>query len=424
MQQVSWKLNLAMLWLSQVAVLAGFNAFIPYIPLFIKDELGVTDPAALAAAIAAFNFFGQLAYATFNPIWGVLSDRFGVKPMLLRGTFLTAVIFPLMAYSKTVAMLVFLRFLSAACAGTTAASNTMIVRNTPDDKQGFALGVLSTAYWGGSMLGFVIGGFLIKFFSYQKTFWACGILYFVAGISILFTRDGTIRAPMSTIHHLKARGLAVLMPRFTRAVWIMFMLFLVLGFIRSFEIGYIALTVEELVGKADAAIWTGVISAAVALAAVISGIVSGYLVDRISFRLLLIPCMFISAAALVMQGAPETSFLRNYELVKNYGLVIFAAGRVLLYITAAGLSPILQKLLSAATPTRKRGSVFGFSTTAQCGGNMLAFVVSGYAYYHLVVCGVGVSGIYYVAAVLFVAALPLFLHGITLAFRRRPFHRA
>lgn len=406
MQQVSWKLNLAMLWFSQVAVLAGFNAFIPYIPLFIKDELGVTDPAALAAAIAAFNFFGQLAYATFNPIWGVLSDRFGVKPMLLRGTFLTAVIFPLMAYSKTVAMLVFLRFLSAACAGTTAASNTMVARNTPDDKQGFALGVLSTAIWGGSMLGFVIGGFLIKFFNYEMTFWMCGILYFVAGITIIFTRDGTIRAPAAVHRHFKAHGLAAAMPRFTRAVWIMLMLFLVLGFIRSFEVAYIVLRVEELIGKTDAAVWTGIISAAVAMAAVVSGIVSGYLADRIPFSRLLIPAMLISALALVIQGAA-------------HGLAAFAVGRVLLYTAAAGLSPILQKLLSSVTPPRKRGSVFGFSSTAMCAGNMLAFAASGYAMYHL-----GISGVFYLTAALFMLALPFLLHFITAALRRRPFHRA
>ena len=83
----SWKLNLVMLWFSQLLVMAGFSAMIPFIPLFLKDELMVTDKHDLALYITLFNFFGTMAYAIFVPIWGFLSDRFGVKPMLLRGTF-------------------------------------------------------------------------------------------------------------------------------------------------------------------------------------------------------------------------------------------------------------------------------------------------------------------------------------------------
>ncbi len=141
----SWKLNLVMLWFSQLLVMAGFSAMIPFIPLFLKDELMVTDKHDLALYITLFNFFGTMAYAIFVPIWGFLSDRFGVKPMLLRGTFVTAFIYPCMGYVTTPAMLVFLRFATAACAGTTSASQTMIARTTPDNRQGFALGLLSTS---------------------------------------------------------------------------------------------------------------------------------------------------------------------------------------------------------------------------------------------------------------------------------------
>ncbi|MBR6373047.1 MAG: MFS transporter, partial [Victivallales bacterium] len=81
-----WKLNLAMLWLSQLLIMAGFDAMIPFIPLFIKDGLGVSDPAALMMYVSMFNFWGSMGYAIFNPIWGFLADKFGVKPMLLRGT--------------------------------------------------------------------------------------------------------------------------------------------------------------------------------------------------------------------------------------------------------------------------------------------------------------------------------------------------
>ena len=68
--RVSWKLNLAMLWFSQLVIFAGFQALIPFVPLFIKNELGITDEVELATAVTAFNFFGTFAYAIFCPVWG------------------------------------------------------------------------------------------------------------------------------------------------------------------------------------------------------------------------------------------------------------------------------------------------------------------------------------------------------------------
>ncbi|MBE6357382.1 MAG: multidrug efflux MFS transporter [Lentisphaerae bacterium] len=398
--QVSWKLNLAMLWFSQLLILAGFQAFIPFVPLFIKDVLGVTDKVELAAAITAFNFFGTMAYAVFNPIWGVLADRFGVKPMLLRGTFLTAVIFPAMAYSPTVFVLVLLRFLSAACAGTTAASQTMIVRNTPEKYQGFALGVLSTAIWGGAMLGFVIGGLLIDFYGYKEAFWFCGILYFISGIAILFTRDGEIRL-VKVKSHIQGGFFSRLLPKFTHAVWVLLMLFMVLGFVRSFEIGYVALKIEEMTSPASAAFWTGVSSAIVCGAAIFSGVLFGYLSDRYPVVCLIVPVMLIAAVTMVIQGATGN-------------LWIFTAGRVLLYAAAGGMQPVLQKVLSSITPPRKRGAVFGFASSTQCFGNMIAFALSGLL---MPICGV--SWLFHIGAVFFIIFLPAFIGGIT--FATRPF---
>lgn len=405
-QKVSWKLNLAMLWFSQLVIMAGFQALIPFIPLFIKNELGITDETDLAIAVSAFNFFGTMAYAIFNPVWGVLGDRFGEKPMLLRGTFLTGLIFPLMAYSPSVFILVLLRFISAGCAGTTAASQTMIARNTPDEHQGFALGVLTTAIWGGAMLGSVIGGLLIHYFDYTVAFWGCGIMYIAGGISILFTSDGEIRKVHVQPHNnRKHRSWKNLLPQFSHAVWIMLFLFLLMGVVRNFEIAYIALKIETLTSAKTAALWTGITSAVVCAAAIISGVISGYLVDRLPAGKILIPAMTVAALSLAFQAF-------------SWNLWCFAIGRVLLYTAAGGLQPVLQKILSSVTPQRKRGSVFGFASSSQCTGGMVAAAASGFA-----MNWVGISGVFYTAAILAIISLPIFLRGIERATRPFVFHR-
>ena len=99
MKKISWQKNLLLLWLSQLAVMSGFSAMIPFVPLFMKEKYAIADTSELAFYVASFNFFGTLAYAVFCPIWGVLADKFGVKPMLLRGTFVTSWMFALMAYT-------------------------------------------------------------------------------------------------------------------------------------------------------------------------------------------------------------------------------------------------------------------------------------------------------------------------------------
>ncbi|MBP5638811.1 MAG: MFS transporter [Victivallales bacterium] len=390
-----WKVNVAMLWLSQILVMAGYSAMIPFIPLFMKNELGVITKNDLALYVSMFNFCGTLGYTIFCPIWGWLSDKFGVKPMLLRGTFVTAFIFPIMGYVSTPGMLVFLRFLTACCAGTTAASYIMIARTCPDDKQGFGQGVLSTAIWGGAMLGNVVGGLIIHKYSYLHAFWLCGIMYFIAGFSILFTKDKGSRAektlpdrlPDTQEKHHRFR----LIPDFTRAIWTMLFLFFVYGLIRNIEIPFISLRIEEMCEKGQAEYYTGITSAVVCVGAILSGVVSGYLADKLSPKFMIIPIFIISGIALISQGACDN-------------LWQFGASRTMLYLFAGGAQPLMQKLLSSVTPKEKRGAAFGFSTCFNGIGMMVSATVGGWC-----MVAFSLNGVFYIGGLLFILTLPLFV---------------
>lgn len=386
-----WKLNLVMLWFSQLLIMAGFDAMIPFIPLFIKDGLGVSDPGALVMYVSLFNSFGAMGYAIFNPIWGVLADKFGVKPMLIRGTFVTAFLFPMMAYVSSPWMLIFLRFASAACAGTTGASQTMIARTTPDEHQGFAQGLLSTAIWGGAMLGFVVGGFIIHYYNYKYAFWLCGIMYFIAGIMILFTKDSVRKAVQSGIE--RSKGIRLL-PDFGCSIWIVLLLFMLMGALRSVEKPFIALRIAEMTSKETAAYWTGVVSAIVCVGAIVSGAVAGRLADYFHPKKLVFPILVISAIGLVGQGIGDS-------------LVIFSVFRMVLFLAAGGMQPMLQKVLSGITPHEKRGASFGFASCLGQVGVMASAMIGGYF-----AAKFGVKGVFLGGGLLMLLSLPLFLKGI------------
>ena len=75
--------NIILLFFTLVVVMMGFGMVIPIFPFYVEyfgasgSELGL-----LMASYATMQFF-------FAPLWGRLSDRFGRKPVLLWGYWVT-----------------------------------------------------------------------------------------------------------------------------------------------------------------------------------------------------------------------------------------------------------------------------------------------------------------------------------------------
>ncbi len=393
-----WRRNLVLMWLSQLLILAGFDAAITFIPLLMRDQLGIISQADRGIWVSVFSFAGVLGYAIFCPIWGALSDRFGVKIMLLRGSFVTAFLFPLMGYVTDPWMLIVLRFVTAACAGTTAAAQILTVKTTPDDRQGFALGVFSTAIWGGSVIGNVLGGMLVHYYGYKFTFWACGLLYFLAGIICLFAIDPpkipSVKKIVKTKKMQVRRYKHSLFPGFTYGVWLMMILLFFLSFIRRFEVPYVPMLIELVDGPEKAAYWTGIISSAVSVGALLSGVVIGHLADKLRPQYLIIPGFLFSILFLICQALTDNLWL-------------FGASRTLMYFFAGGLYPVCQKILAGATPQRKRGSVFGWATSAGNLGVMFSTFIAGW-----VIFFAGTRGVFLAAAILTAILLPFAIKAI------------
>ena len=400
-----WKTNLALLWVSQLFVMVGFAAAMPFIPLFIADRLGIVETGARGAVVASFNFAGTLGYAIFCPIWGALSDRVGVKPMLYRGTFLAAFIFPLMAFASSSWELVAIRFASAAMAGTTAASQILIVKNTPNDHQGYALGLLGTAYWAGSMLGNVLGGFAVVRYGYNIAFFFCGISYILAGVLIFFCKEhkrefkvhsSKFKVEEATVK--PSNGQAV-KPKgaFSGAVLLVLGLVAAYGFVRFFELPYVAMRVEEIVGRENAARWTAISNAFIAVGAFLSGFIIGRLADHIRPAQLLVPALGITVVLLLVQA-----------LVND--VIVFTVSRTLLYLIGGGLGAVMQKMLALLTPPKDRGTVFGVQSTAHSAGVMLSTAASGALIYqlgsHASMSAWGVRGVFLGAALLSLLFMP------------------
>ena len=173
---INWKRNLWTVWLSQFLSLAGCGMCGPFIPLFMKDALGLTDDAQRGAWVAVFTFAGLVSLFLANIMWGMLADRFGRKLMLLRASYGTAIFYPLMVFSPDVHWHIGFRALAALFTGTVNPAQTLLVSTAPKERHGYVLGVLSTAVWSGNLTGYLLGGCIVEIWGYTAAFMSCSFL--------------------------------------------------------------------------------------------------------------------------------------------------------------------------------------------------------------------------------------------------------
>ena len=100
-EPVDWRRNLAALWFAEFTAIFGFSFNLPFLALFLHNELHVRDPQQLALWTGAAAGASGITMALVSPIWGVLADRYGRRSMLLRAIVGGALSVGLMGFSQS-----------------------------------------------------------------------------------------------------------------------------------------------------------------------------------------------------------------------------------------------------------------------------------------------------------------------------------
>ena len=384
-QNVNWKRNLWAVWLSQFLSLAGFGMCGPFIPLFIKDTLKITDDAERGACVAAFTFAGMVSLCLANILWGMLADRFGRKLMLLRASYGTALFYPLMAFAPSVTWLIILRAWSALFTGTVNPAQTLLVSTAPADKHGYVLGVISTAVWSGNMTGYLIGGVVVELFGYTTAFMCCSFLYFISGLLVQLVVQEKFVPPEKGSGKKKNSKLSrdILVP----GVIAILVMFLLMGAGRRIDQPFVAMLVELINGEKGAAFYTGLISAGGAVGGVIAGFGFGFLSDRYPPEKMLPWIIGIAAVCAVWQGCSNSV----WSLI---------AGRFFYYFVAGGMQPMMLVMLSRLTSPENKGTFFGWSASVNTAGGVFSALASG-----VIVFNWGVRAVFFAGGVLLISML-------------------
>lgn len=362
-----WRRNLVFVWIAQVLSLVGFSFALPFAPFYLQ-ELGVSGEENLRVWSGLFMAGAGVPLAVMAPVWGFVADHWGRKSMSLRAALAAAVVLFAMGLVRTPGALMALRVLQGAFTGTVAANLTLVVATTPEERIGFAIGVMNSGVFVGNAIGPLVGGAVADAFGFRVAFFLSSLALLCSFLVTLFmVKERFIRRPLrlSRSPLRSARGfLAEFGIPFNLA------LILLLGFARFTGRPIYPLLVRGIAAPGlGVATQTGLVNATAGVAAVLAGVLIGRRADRApgsSRRIYAIgiACALLAAVFFVPQGVMPAL----WALVPFVFATEFCAG---------GLDPVLNMLLARKVPPERRGVAFGLAGSAKAIGWSAGSLVGG-----------------------------------------------
>ncbi len=167
----------------------AMGLIIPVLPKLILDFLGgrMTDAATWSARFAVVFALMQFI---FSPVLGVLSDRFGRRPIILLSNLGLGLDYVVMALAPTIGWLFLGRVISGITTSSIPTAMAYIADVTPKEKRAGAFGMIGVAFGVGFTFGPAIGG-LVGDINPRLAFWVA------AGLSLANWLWGFLFVPES-----------------------------------------------------------------------------------------------------------------------------------------------------------------------------------------------------------------------------------
>lgn len=181
--QEEWRRNQYALTLGVFVSFLGFTFVVPFLPLYVT-QLGITDVHVAAFWSGLLFAVSPLLSAIMNPVWGILADRFGTKPMLERALLSFVVIMILTGMVSNVYQLLALRAALGLSGGFGALSMALVVSIAPADRVGEAIGLMQTAQLLDKAVGPVLGGGVADLIGIRYSFFITALLCLLALVII------------------------------------------------------------------------------------------------------------------------------------------------------------------------------------------------------------------------------------------------
>lgn len=354
-----WEKNLFVCWFCVLVISSGGSQLAPILPLYI-EHLGVNNIAQIEQWSGIAFGITFISLAIFSPVWGKFADKYGRKPILLRASFCLTIIMTSMGFSHNVYQFILLRMLQGALSGFIAAAITLVATQTPMSRAGWALGILSTASVGGTLLGPLVGGYLAETVGLRSVFFSTGILDLVAFIATYYFINEKFTA--SEEKTLNFSQVWRLIPNHEFFIAICVTTFVVQFALMSIEPIITIYVSQFLSDSTHIALISGMVFSASGLASILAAPRLGRLSDKIGPKKIMLVALIIAGILFIPQAFVRAAW--------QLGILRFLLG-----LATAGLLPAINTLVKRSVPSTIVGRAFGYAQSAQFlgvfGGSLL-----------------------------------------------------
>lgn len=358
-----WRKNLYSIWSAQFIAAVGLNLVVPFLPLYLR-ELGVDGDKSLKIWSGVVYAAPFLVSALMQPLWGILGDRVGRRPMIVRAMLGLSAAHFLMGFSSSPLQFLIFRLFQGCLSGFIAPSLALVASSTPANKTGFALGTLQTAFISSLIVGPFLGGVLIHFMGCRPIFHMTGILCLCGALVVFFVvREDFEGRKDETKSELRQNFRSVFYSAELRRL---FLLVIIIQSCIFFVASFLSLYVEFLEVPQE---YTGLITGAVfGITGVTSAITApfwGRRADRVGYRKTLLAAL----AGMIAFLLPQAFVTGAYQLMFcRAGLGAFISGAV----------PMINSIVRLSTKESERGGIYGIFQSGLLLGNMIGPLVGGW----------------------------------------------
>lgn len=359
----NWKVVLGILTANVVMMSAGYTMLIPFLPMYLMHELGVSadDVKMWNGAIFSITF---LIGGIMAPIWGRMADTRGKKMMAIRAGAGLALSYFLGGIVTSPEQMFGVRVLQGFAAGLWSVCLAIATSLVPLEKLGVSLGIMQAGLTCGNVIGPLVGGTLATLFGMRASFFVAGSLLTIITLVFMFYIPEPPRSAAPDKKILaKAGGQGGLLgkPVIRETLLYVAVAQLVILLIQPI----LSLYVGELAqGEGNLMFLSGLAFSLVGIASALTAPSWGRFGQRHGFYKALCLATLLSGIMSCLTAMPQTFLL--------FCVVNFCYG-----LCCAGIQPSLSAVLASNTNADERGRVFGFMFSAQQFGSMVGPLIGG-----------------------------------------------
>ncbi|WP_296902681.1 MFS transporter [uncultured Megasphaera sp.] len=360
---VNWKLCLAILTCNVVFMSASYTMLVPFLPMYLTLELGVTAASVnLWSGIVFSSTF--LVSAIMAPIWGRMADTRGKRMMALRASLLLSISYFLGGIVTSPLQLTFMRMFQGFAAGLWPMELAIMTLYAPPQKLGISLGIMQGGLTAGGIVGPLFGGFLAEAFGMRMSFFlAAGALFLNFLVLLFFIKEPPVKeekdSPAAATEGEKVNlwKIPVIRLMLVASALVQVVILIVQPILTTY--------ITQLAGNIDNLVFiSGLIFSLGGFSSAVTAPLWGRFGQHHGFFRALRLSLILAGIFFLLQALPAT-------------LYAFAASQFAVGLFFSGIFPSINAILAENTSASLKGRVFGLLFSAQQVGAMTGPLLGG-----------------------------------------------